>query len=471
MIRNILIVLSLLLLSGVAFGQGTALTTERVASGLTEPLFVTFAPGDSLRIFILEQPGRVKILKNGTLLPQSFLDISSEVSGDFEQGLLGMAFSPDFQSSGEFYIDYTDTEGDVQVERWSVSATNPDSADENSRETIISVFEPEPNHNGGMITFGPDGYFYIALGDGGGSGDQHGTIGNGQDSTNALGTILRLDVSVGGPGYAIPPDNPFVGRSGLDEIWAYGLRNPWRFSFDRETGDLYIADVGQGAYEEVNFQPASSAGGENYGWRRKEATHCFLPPSGCEQPGLTDPITEYDHDLNDRSISGGYVYRGCAIPDLRGTYFYADFISGRIWSVRYDGTTKTDSTVRTTELDPPGSQTITRVSSFGEDAYGELYICDHFDGEVYKIIAAEPVQSDCPTESCCTVAGDAGNDGQFAINDAVYIVNHVFKGGPAPACLAAADANGDCEFNISDATYIINHVFRGGPAPTCSECI
>lgn len=447
------------------------LATVFVASGLSKPVCLTAPPGDTSRLFVVEQTtGRIRIIKNGILMPSPFLDIGARIiKTGSEQGLLSLAFHPAYKTNGHFYVNYTDLSGAVKVSRFLVSPANPDSAVSSSEAILLTVPEPEPNHNGGTLLFGPnDGYLYIGLGDGGGSGDNHGTIGNGQDTTALLGKILRIDVNGGTP-YSIPAKNPFVGRPGADEIWAYGLRNPWRMSFDRATGDLYIGDVGQDLWEEIDFQPAFSPGGQNYGWRLMEGNHCFNPATNCDPGGLTRPITEYSHAFG-CAVTGGFVYRGCQIPALRGTYFFADFCSGRIWSIRYDGTTLSDSTERTAQLDPPGTQVISQVSSFGEDARGELYILDYADGEVYKIVSANPVQPDCPTTSCCLLPGDASGDGAINIGDAVFTISFIFRGGVAPTCKAAADVNADCAVNVGDAVYIINYIFRAGPSPSCGGC-
>jgi hypothetical protein len=252
---------------------------------------------------------------------------------------------------------------------------------------LLTIDQPYSNHNGGMIAFGSgDGYLYIGMGDGGSGGDPENRA---QSDTTLLGKLLRIDVDGGSP-YAIPVDNPYVGTSGRGEIWAIGIRNPWRYSFDRATHDLYIGDVGQGIWEEIDFQPSTSAGGENYGWRLMEGNHCYNPPTDCDPGGLTDPIHEYDHSGGSCSVTGGYVYRGAVMPFLRGTYLFADYCSGDIWSFDYDGDNLNNFTDRTAELDPPGGLTISNVSSFGEDAAGELYICDYADGEVYKIVPGNP---------------------------------------------------------------------------------
>lgn len=447
------------------------LATVFVVSGLAKPVCLTAPAGDTARLFVAEQQtGRIRIIKNGVLLATPFLDIGARIiKTGAEQGLLSLAFHPDYKSNGYFYVNYTNLSGAVTVSRFSVSAANPDIAVSTSEMILLVVPEPEANHNGGTLLFGPnDGYLYISLGDGGGSGDNHGTIGNGQDTATLLGKILRIDVNGGTP-YSIPANNPFVDLPGADEIWANGLRNPWRMSFDRATGDLFIGDVGQDLWEEIDFQPAFSPGGQNYGWRLMEGNHCFNPPTNCDPGGLTPPITEYSHALG-CSVIGGYVYRGCQIPPLRGAYFYADFCSGRIWTIRYDGTTLSDSTDRTAQLDPPGIQAISQVSSFGEDARGELYILDLADGEVYKIVSADFVQPDCPTTSCCLIPGDASGDGAINIGDAVFTISFIFRGGVAPNCQAAADVNADCAVNVGDAVFIINYIFKAGSAPLCAGC-
>ncbi len=399
----------------------TDLTTTRVASGLERPIGVMHAPGDRSRIFILEKRGRIRVVRNGALLATPFLDIDAIVGGgtsDFdERGLLGLAFHPDYENNGEFYINYTNNSSDTVVARYSVSG-DPDLADAGSADIILTIDQPQTNHNGGWMDFGPDGYLYIATGDGGGGGDDDAGhtpgIGNGQDVTdNLLGKMLRLDVNSddfpGDPArdYAIPADNPFVGITGDDEIWAYGLRNPWRNSFDRATGDLWIADVGQNAWEEVNFEPADSPGGVNYGWRCREGMHDFNT-SGCDG-GYTDPIHEYSHNEG-CSITGGYVYRGCAIPDLAGTYFFADYCAATIWSFRYDGVNITEFMNRTAELAPGGGLDIDSITSFGEDADGELYIVDQGDGEVFKIVRDDGGDGDC-------CVGDIDADGDTDQSD------------------------------------------------------
>lgn len=373
-------------------GTDTPLATVRVASGLDSPLFVTHAPGDFDRVFIVEQPGRIQVLKDGAVSAVPYLDIQTLTEADGELGLLGLAFHPDFQENGFFYVNYTTPKPDPNtvVARYQVS-TNPDLADRTSAQVVLTFPQPFQNHNGGWLGFGPDGYLYIATGDG---GDQNDPDNNAQTLIdNPHGKLLRVDVDrddfPADPlrNYGIPSDNPFLDRPGDDEIWAYGLRNPWRCAFDRATGELYIADVGQFTIEEINLQASDAVGGQNYGWRCMEGTRCTgLGGCTCNSLGLTLPVYQYAHADSQRcSITGGEVYRGCAIPDLAGAYFFADFCTGEIWSLRVkDGVANVVD--RTLELSPESPLNITTVSSFGVDAFGEMYICNWADGEVFKIV-------------------------------------------------------------------------------------
>ncbi|QOJ13887.1 MAG: PQQ-dependent sugar dehydrogenase [Planctomycetia bacterium] len=412
------LVLGLACVAGVIFGLGGSpaaaqpLTTVRIASGLSLPLYVTHAPNDYDRIFILEQrsgsTGRIRIFDfaTNTLLPTPFLSITGLSTG-FEQGLLGLAFHPDYQNNGYFYVYYTVSGGASVIARYQRATTVTANAASNS--LVLTFSQPFNNHNGGWIGFGPDGYLYVASGDGGSANDPGNRA---QDITSQLlGKILRIDVD--GPdnivgnadddeypadatrNYALPPTNPFVGVTGDDEIWAYGLRNPWRCSFDRATGDFYIGDVGQDAQEELNFQPAGAAGGRNYGWRCMEGTACTgLTGCTCNAPALTMPFHTFPHSGTSHcSVTGGYVYRGCTLPALQGAYFFADYCSNQIWSLRYNGSVVSDFQNRTAELAPGGGLSIASITSFGEDAYGELYICDQA-GEVFKILPAGGI-TDC----------------------------------------------------------------------------
>ena len=348
---------------------------EPVAAGLEFPLYLTAPPGDA-RLFIVEKGGAIRLVKDGALLPTPFLDLRGLVSTGNEQGLLGLAFPPDYASTGRFVVHYTDAAGDTRLSTFLVSA-DPDVADPATESVLLAVDQPFSNHNGGQILFGPDGCLYLGLGDGGGSGDPENRA---QSLGDPLGSILRIDPAGGTP-YAVPPDNPFVGvPDARPEIWSYGLRNPWRFTIDRGTGDLYIADVGQNQWEEIDYAPAAEGAGRgvNYGWRRMEGRHCF-ESGACDQSGLALPVLEYSHGAGACSVSGGHVYRGAAIPALQGHYFYADFCLGWVRSLRVEAGVVVEEADWPT-LRPGGS-----IPSFGEDAAGELYVLVA-DGRVLKIV-------------------------------------------------------------------------------------
>jgi glucose/arabinose dehydrogenase len=354
--------------------QGAGARLSEVVSGLNFPTYLAAPPGDLTRLFIVEKAGVIRVVKDGALLPTPFLDISGQVSTVGEQGLFAMAFDPDYGSTGRFVVHYTDPAGDTRLSYFRVSG-DPDVADGASEQVILTADQPYDNHNGGQVTFGPDGFLYLGLGDGGSAGDPEG---RGQDLSDLLGAILRIDVRSASP-YAIPSDNPFLGVLGArSEVWSYGLRNPWRFSFDRATGDLYIGDVGQDRFEEIDVAEAAAGGGKgvNYGWKLMEAMHCFV--ADCDQTGLTLPVFEYGHGEG-CSITGGYVYRGSAIPALQGQYFFADLCRGWVRSVRYAGGSATELTEWPT-LSTGGS-----IVSFGEDLAGELYILEA-GGRVSKIV-------------------------------------------------------------------------------------
>ncbi len=345
---------------------------EEVVSGLDSPVGLTAPAGDG-RLFIAEQRGRIRIVEAGQLVPVPFLDITDRVRSGGERGLLGLAFHPRFAENGYFFVDYTDASGDTRVERYRVGA-NAGVADPASATLVLTVSQPYSNHNGGQLAFGPDGYLYIGLGDGGSGGDPQG---NGQNPGTLLGALLRIDVD-GTPPYSIPADNPFAdGAGGRPEIWAWGLRNPWRFSFDRETRELYIGDVGQNQWEEVDVAPAG-AGGRNYGWNVREGVHCY-GASNCATSGLTDPVLEYDHSQG-CSITGGFVYRGARIPAIAGIYFYSDWCGGWIRSFRFRNGVADER--RDWNLPDIG-----RVSSFGQDAESELYVLTD-RGIVYRFTPA-----------------------------------------------------------------------------------
>jgi glucose/arabinose dehydrogenase len=353
------------------------LELQRVVGGLDTPVGIAHAGDGSGRLFILEKPGRIRVVQNGVLSDTPFLDIRDRVgSAASEQGLLGLAFHPAYSANGAFFVNYTDRQGDTTVSRFSVS-DDPARADPASETVLLTLDQPADNHNGGHLAFGPDGYLYIGTGDGGAANDR---FGNGQNGQTLLGAMLRLDIDRGQP-YGIPPDNPFVGDPAVrDEIWAIGLRNPWRYAFDRLSGDLYLADVGQNLYEEVNLQRANSGGGLNYGWPVMEASHCFPPGSACDPAGLTLPVAEYDHSQG-CSVTGGYVYRGQEYPFLTGIYLFGDYCSGRIWGLAPGAA----GGWRVAEL----AQADLLLSAFGEDGAGELYLLDMGRGELFKITAQQ----------------------------------------------------------------------------------
>ena len=360
--------------------QGTpALVATRIGSGFSSPVDLQAAPGDRSRLFIVEQAGRIRVIRSGALVATPFLDISARLTSGGERGLLGLAFHPQFLTNGRFFVNYTDRSGDTRISEFRSASPSGDAADAATEQEIIFVRQPFANHNGGGLVFGADGYLYAGLGDGGSGGDP---LGNGQNLGTRLGKILRIDVNTAAP-FAIPPNNPFVGRAGaLPEIWAYGLRNPWRFSFDRSTGDLYIGDVGQNTLEEIDVGAASRRGGENYGWNTMEGSRCFSPANGCNMSGLTLPVTDYGRS-DGFSVTGGVVYRGCRMPGYAGHYFYGDYGSGIIRSFRLEAGRAVDARDWTATLSGPARR-IRNPSSFGLDVDGEMYIVD-YGGEIYRI--------------------------------------------------------------------------------------
>ena len=397
-----------LLSFGLVKGEA-ALKVELLVGGLSRPIFVCSPPGDSNRLFIVEQRfanaaqqsfGRVRIFDRatGALLPTPFLT-TSQVRGGSEQGLLGFAFHPGYETNGSFYVNLnpSDSPNRTEIRRYRVQGDPKTSnvADPASMKVILTYPQPESNHNGGWMGFGKDGYLYIASGDGGGGNDVHGTIGNGQDRTTLLGKILRIDPSItpeAEPAYNIPAGNPYNGSLSMaNEIWAFGLRNPWRCSIDRETGDLWIGDVGQGAREEVDYNPAGQ-GGLNFGWRPREG---FIRTPGINETPVTtatDPIFDYERSLG-YSVTGGYVYRGEGIAELKGKYIFADYGTARFW-VTDPARIATEGEGATTEITAdinPNRTAVTGISSFGEDAQGELYVCALDTGRVYRILAEGPV--------------------------------------------------------------------------------
>lgn len=358
--------------SGSGAGQEGPIALEAIVSGgLRNPLYVAHAGDGSGRLFVLEQPGRIRLVKDGQLLEAPFLDITRNVLSGGERGLLGLAFHPDYPRNGRYVVNYTRVpDGATVVAAYRVS-DNPD-VSRTDEQVLLVVLQPYANHNGGMVEFGPDGFLYVALGDGGSGGDPENRA---QNRDELLGKILRIDPDHGTP-YAIPPDNPFAAGGGRPEIFAYGLRNPWRFSFDRASGALWAADVGQNDWEEIDVIRR----GGNYGWRIMEGAHCFRPRTGCPAEGLVLPVAEYRNQRPRCSITGGYVYRGTRIPALRGAYVYGDYCSGEIFGFvpGVHGPADGARVLLATGLS---------ISSFGQDQDGELYVVGH-EGSVHRIVAA-----------------------------------------------------------------------------------
>ena len=365
-------------LAATDFAPASGLALVGVASGLESPLFLTAPPGDA-RLFVLEQPGRVRVIKAGKLLSAPYLDISADVSFGGERGLLGLAFHPRYASNGYFYLDYTDRHGDTRIVRFRVSS-DPDRADAASAKVLLTIAQPYANHNGGMVAFGADGMLYIGMGDGGSGGDPQR---NGQNLQSLLAKLLRIDVDHGEP-YAIPRENPYAHGGGRGEIWASGLRNPWRYSFDRAAPWLYIADVGQNKFEEVNVADARKAG-LDYGWNAREGLHAFSQTKPAA--ALTDPVIEYGHG-DGCSVTGGYVYRGKALGELAGTYFFSDYCRGWLRSFRM----KDGKATERRQWDVGEHGRMGPVTSFGEDAGGELYVITQ-DGNVRRLVRAAATSS------------------------------------------------------------------------------
>lgn len=451
-------------LSVAGSAEAQAIRTKRiVATGLTFPTYVTHAPGDANRLFVLEKAGRIRIVDlttaTPTLLATSFLNIDPIVTGGAstsdEQGLLGLAFDPDYATNGQFYVYYTAGAAAPytnNVARYTVNPKNPNLAN-TTGVVMMSWSDPYTNHNGGWIDFGPDGNLYIAVGDGGSANDPGNVA---QNLSSRLGKMHRIKPVVGGsaPYYTVPADNPFVGgaTSADDTVWAYGLRNPWRCSFDAGTGDLWIADVGQNAVEEVDFQKFDAAGGRNYGWRCTEGTS-NTGLTGCTfgSPSLTAPIHTYTHvsgTTGGFSISGGYVYRGCRMPTLQGTYFFADYVNNNVWSFRYNAATntKTEFTLRNSAITPSiEDAVVNQIVSFGEDANGELYIVDH-GGQIFKIIPAEGDGTCAPP---CAPA-DLNCDSSVNAADLTILLGNWGLSG-------TGDINGDGTVNSVDLAELLNN--------------
>lgn len=383
-----------MMVTGALRPASASVVLTEVASGIGSPTDIQNASDGSGRLFFVRQTGQIMVWKNNVVLPTPLLNISNLIVAGGEQGLLGLAFHPDYRNNGLFYVNYTRSiDGATVVARYSRSTTAPDIADPLSATILLTIAQPFANHNGGALRFGPDGYLYIATGDGGSGNDPQN---NAQDLTRLLGKILRIDVNT--VPYGIPPDNPFVGSS-QPEIWAYGLRNPWRFSFDRVAGDLFIGDVGQNAREEIDFVRAGTGGGMNFGWRIMEGTLCTNLPGDppCNPSSFTLPIVDYDHGQG-CSVTGGYLYRGSAVPELKlasppaaglfnGVYVYGDFCSGTIWRISATASGGVSNSV----LLSSGL----RITTFGEDENGEIYVADAGTGKIYKFVSSmdKPVSS------------------------------------------------------------------------------
>jgi glucose/arabinose dehydrogenase len=359
--------------SGTSSPGGTvsAIALRQVATGFQRPLDVVDAGDAPQRLYVVEQGGRIMVLEEGTVRSTPFLDISSRLtSAGNEQGLLSVAFAPDYAQSGRLFVDYTDLDGNTVIERFARPADGA-SVDPSSGTILLTIQQPAANHNGGEVLFGPDGMLYVGMGDGGGSSESS------QLGDTLLGKMLRIDVR--GDGYTVPPDNPFVADPAMrDEVWALGLRNPWRFSFDRRTNDLWIGDVGAGRWEEIDVQPASSKGGENYGWPRMEGPDCGTDP--CDPSAYVLPVAGYRHGSGDCAVIGGHVYRGLQFPELEGTYLYGDECSGRIWALSAVEALSATAAPRVV------LESGLTLSSFGEDRDGELYLTDLSGGGVYQVV-------------------------------------------------------------------------------------
>jgi glucose/arabinose dehydrogenase len=373
--RNLLVLLLLLVLTFASSQPKPTIKTILIAKDLVAPVAMDCPKDNSGRLFICEQTGAIKIIKNGKVLPKPFADLSGKLDNIgkvySEKGLLGIAFHPNYKKNGRLFVYYSAPISDKAYDHKSILAelkvsADPDVADLNSLKVIMEIKQPESNHNGGQLAFGPDGFLYIGLGDGGGAGDNHGSIGNGQNLGTVLGKILRIDIDSKSP-YAVPPDNPFAKNPNAQpEIWAYGLRNPWRFSFDRKTGKVFCADVGQNKYEEINIIEK----GKNYGWKIMEGNHCYSPGTGCNQKGLQAPIAEYDHS-NGISVTGGYVYRGAKMPLLQGKYIFGDWKGSMFFLEEKSG----QWTFNKLALDGKKNHDLgMNINSFGEDDKGEIYI-------------------------------------------------------------------------------------------------
>ena len=514
---------------GQATAPGEEITAERVVTGLSSPVDIQAAPGDTSRLYVVEQRGRIRIinLSNDSLVSRAFLDITSRVRSGGERGLLGLAFHPNFQQNGYLFVNYTNSGGTSVIARYTAASAT--TASSNTEQILMTVSQPYSNHNAGQLAFSPrDGYLYIGFGDGGSGGDPGNRSQNGRQ---LLGKMLRIDVDSGDP-YAIPASNPFTNTGSVrDEVWAIGLRNPWRFSFDPETHDLYIGDVGQNAWEEIDFQPASSTGGENYEWKVREGNHSYSSGTAYGPGERTGAIYEYRHSGagSGCSLTGGVVYRGCKMPDLRGVYFFADYCTNWIQTLRVQNGVARNLVNRTTEINRGIAGSIRQISTFGLDGYGEVYIADH-SGSIYRVIPVNP--PDNPPNARITTnpdpavlsldkgfaiayldatSSDDGDDGEQDLSfswakisgpegdtigrpnkestaitffdpgvytyevtvsdgngeDTARVVVTV-EGSTEPA-FRRGDSNTDATVDLSDGVHVLSVLFLGVPGPDCSD--
>lgn len=469
--------ITLLVCSACAVGQEIRVT--QIVSGIAAPTDIQHAGDGSGRLFLVQQNGIIRIWRGGALLPDPFLDIRQKTTGMGERGLLGLAFPPSFPQSRRFYVNYTDLNGDTIIAQYRLSG-NANAADAGSEIVLLRIPQPYPNHNGGQLRFGPDGFLYIGMGDGGAGGDPQGYA---QRLNTLLGKMLRIDVESNPGSVQIPSSNPFINQAGArGEIWAFGLRNPWRFTFDRVTKDMWIADVGQDTYEEVDFQPASSAGGENYGWNRTEGRHCFPPQSGCNMQGLTLPVAEYTHAEGACSVTGGFVYRGSVSLGLRGVYVYGDLCNGRIWGVERQGDTFANRLLLNSGFS---------ITTFGEDEAGEMYVSNALNGTIHRIegsttprLSATSVvnpasfQSGVTAGSLATVFGSGVKDTAGTTTATTIPLPTTLGGvqvtvnGTAAPILALANVDGreqvnfQVPFSLAGATSASVVLNRGGQAST-----
>lgn len=454
-------------LSAASFAGVPSLTTEVVVDGLAQPTFVAFDPDDAGRMFVVEKAGRVRLVEDGVTNATPFLDLSAIVTSSAFGGMTGLALDPDFATNGHVYVVYptgAGTNGDrVELARYTVSAGDEDVADPASRVLLMSIangYNPQ-FHIGGWIGFGPDGMLYMPLGDGTTTGGESTGGQRSQSLTSYWGKTLRIDVDgddfPADPdrNYAVPADNPFVGMGVLDEIWSFGLRNPFRASFDRTTGDFWIADVGLFQFEEINVEPAGHAGGRNYGWNCAEGTACSTNVNcDCTTDDLTGPVHVYARGSS-CSITGGAVYRGCAIDGLAGRYFYGDWCSGRVWSLAWDGASVSDVIEHTAELnDNGGTPAMDQITSFAEDPFGELYISTE-QGRVFKIVPAGGIvdKNMNGIADGCEEGDPADLNGDGTVDSTDLAVLLAAWGDCAAACVA--DINGDGEVDSGDLAELL----------------